>query len=251
MTATRLSAQHCSLGALSLATLLALLPFPSGAAGITGSGVAKTETRPASGFHAVVLGVPAKVELRQGATEGLSITGDENIVPLIETVVENGSLKIRWKDKDNTSIDFKNLEIVVNAKNIDVVTVGGSGNVHANELKTGDLRMTIGGSGQIAVDKLEADTVRASIAGSGGLIAAGRASSLDVSMAGSGDLEAGKLESRRVKVTLQGSCRAAVWAKDILQATIAGSGEVTYRGSPQVSQTIAGSGSVRPAVGAS
>src|SRR3954468_9318590 len=63
---------------------------------VTGSGVSRTELRSAGGFHGIALGVDAILEIRQGATEGLSITGDDNILALVETVVDDGVLKIRW-----------------------------------------------------------------------------------------------------------------------------------------------------------
>ena len=40
-------------------------------------------------------------------------------------------------------------------------------------------------------------------------------------------------------------------ARETLSATIAGSGEVKYYGTPRVSQTVAGSGRIRPAADAS
>ena len=73
-------------------------------------------TRQVSGFHDVVLRVHARLKLRQGDIEGLSITGDDNIVPLVETAVEDGKLIIRWAGKRNYSTSYKDLELVVDAK---------------------------------------------------------------------------------------------------------------------------------------
>ena len=218
---------------------------------ITGSGVVRTETRNVSSFHSIVVGVPAKVNLRQGDTESLSISGDDNIVPLVETIVEDGTLKIRWAGRGNYSANFKSLEIVVNATAIDGLTIRGSGQIHAGRLKATTLRTTIDGSGAIGLDALEAESVNVAIQGNGSVMAAGRADSLDLTIAGSGQVSAARLESRRARITLQGSGQATVWAKDDLNATIAGSGQIAYYGKPQLSQTIAGSGSVRYAGGAS
>ncbi len=226
-----------------LAALLAALAGPARSAdSIDGSGVTRTETREVSGFRGVSLGVPAKLELRQGGSEGLSITGDDNIVPRVETVVEDGTLRIRWADPRSTTITFKRLDIVVNAKGIDGLAIGGAGQIHAERLKTGTLRASLGGSGGISIDSLDADSANATIDGSGFLKAAGRADSLDVTVSGSGRLAAAKLESRRAKITLAGSGDATVWATQSLSANLAGSGEVRYYGKPEVRTTIAGSG---------
>jgi hypothetical protein len=252
MPAARALSTDRLLAALALGALIALLPgrahaWPWDGETIKGSGVSKTETRVATGFHAVSLGIDARVELRQGDTEGVTLTGDDNIVPLVETVVEKGTLKIRWPAEGHYSLTYKKLDIVVNLKDIDGIRLGGSGDIHAAKLRTGTLHTQLAGSGDILLDALDADALRGSIAGSGTLKAAGRADTVEFSLAGSGDLIAPKLESRRVTISVQGSADAIVWATESLTATVAGSGDVKYYGKPQVTQTVAGSGSVRRA----
>jgi hypothetical protein len=256
MIASRLFLPSRCFGALALTAALALLPVPSdaqawGGERITGSGVVRTETRSVAGFHGIVLGVSARVELRQGDGESLSITGDDNIVPLVETVVADGVLKIRWKGNADVAPSPQPLAIVVDAKRVDALTVGGTGRIHAVHLKSPSLRATIGGAGDIALDALDADALSVAIGGSGRLTAAGRADVLEVTVAGSGELAAAKLESRRATIVLQGSAQADVWAKETLGATIAGSGEITYRGKPRVNRTVVGSGTIRHAGDAS
>jgi hypothetical protein len=213
---------------------------------IVGSGVAKTEARAVGGFHGVALGVDAKLEVHLGNDEGLTISGADNIVPLVETVVEDGTLKIRWS-KGTHSTRYENLAIVVTARTIDALTVSGSGDIHAAQIKAGKVHATIGGSGQIVIDALDATALSASIAGSGDLTASGRTDSLDVHIAGSGDLNAGRLESRSARIAVSGSGDATVWARESLSASIAGSGDVRYFGTPQVKRTVVGSGKVMPA----
>lgn len=218
---------------------------------IRGSGVVWTETREISGFRGIALDVPANVTLRQGGREGVAITGDDNVVPLVETVVERGTLRIRWARRGACAVEFKSLDIVVDARTIDALAVRGSGRIRAARLEAGELQAAVDGSGRIAFETLDADRLEVAIRGNGRFAAAGRADSLDATLAGSGELEAAKLESRRVRVVLNGSARATVWADDALGAAIAGSGEVRYYGKPRVSQTVAGSGRIRPAADAS
>jgi hypothetical protein len=231
---------------ISILVLFWALPVTVLAAPVAGSGVAKTETRSVSGFHHVALGVPASLEIRQGTSEGITITGDDNVLPLVETKVTKGVLEIRWKER-NMDVRFKKLEIVVDAKAVDSLTLGGSGSIHAATLSSRALMATIGGSGSIAVDKLDADALKATIGGSGQLTAAGRADKLDATLAGSGRLAASGLQSTDARLALEGSPEASVRVRDALTVTIAGSGSVAYYGKPKVTQTIMGSGSVRNA----
>jgi len=216
------------------------------AAPIVGSGVDKTESRAVSDFHALALGIPASVTIRQGASEGLTITGDDNILPLLETRVTKGVLDIQWADR-RADVRIRKLDIVVDAKAIDALTVGGTGSIRAAALTTRALTATVGGSGSLAVDKLDTDALKTTVAGSGEIRTAGRADKLEATLAGSGRLGAASLQTRDAHLTLQGSPDATVRVRDALTVTVAGSGSVTYYGKPRVTQTVMGSGTVRNA----
>ncbi|MEO8102771.1 MAG: head GIN domain-containing protein [Betaproteobacteria bacterium] len=211
---------------------------------VKGSGVAKTETRPVSGYTRISLSIPAQVEIVQGSSEGLTIEGDDNIVPLVETVVENGGLKIRFAEK-NLSTSSKLLKVVVNAKYIDGLSVAGAGDLHAANLKSPVLKASIAGSGDVKIDRLDAESLIVSIAGSGNFAAGGKAKAVETKVAGSGDLKIGRLEANDVKVSVAGSGDATVWARESLKVSVAGSGDVKYYGDAKVSQSVAGSGSVK------
>lgn len=234
---------------LAVHALLAfVLGLPVGAAAerIKGSGVTKTETRQVSGFHRITLGVTADVEVRQGASEGLTITGDDNVVARVETVVDDGTLRIRWKDR-NTEASYERLRVTIDARDVDDLTIGGAGSIHAARLDAPAFKATLGGSGRVTVDDLRAKSVGVTLAGSGEAKLAGRAESLDATLAGSGQLAAARLDTRRARLTLQGSGRAEVRASDNLDVTIAGSGEVVYHGKPAVRQSVLGQGRITAA----
>jgi hypothetical protein len=252
MIATRHPSPEVPLSALLLTVFLALLPVPAMAIGgqaIAGSGVATSETRSPGGFHGVALSVEAKLELVQDGKEELTITGDDNIVALVETVVEDGTLNIRWK-KGTHSARYKDLGIVVHAKSVDGLAVAGSGEITAKALKTTTLRVSLAGSGRATIDSLNAESVSVNIEGSGNVSAAGRIESLDVSVAGSGQLSASKLESKNAKVAMAGSGRAILWATQTLDASVLGSGTVRYYGKPRVHSAVAGSGTVKQMIDA-
>lgn len=244
MPAAPISSPHLPAPALFLVALLALPLMATGAQQIEGSGVARTETRNVSGFHGLALSIDAKLDLNQDGSEELTITGDDNIVPLVETVVEDGTLYIRWK-KGTYSTSYKNLGIVVHAKSIDGLAIAGSGEIRAKALNAGNLRLSLAGSGRAALEALNAESATVSVEGSGNVAAAGRIGSLDASVAGSGRLSAAKLESQKVKIAVAGSGRAIVWAAEELDASVLGSGTVRYYGNPRVHSAVAGSGTVR------
>jgi hypothetical protein len=228
----------------ALAALIALAAGTAAGASIAGSGNLQTETRAVSGFTGIGLAVPGRVEVTMGERESFSITADDNLLPHIETVVERGMLKIRWRDHVNVS-RVKSIRIAITAKALESLNVGGSGDIVGTSLRTGDLKVNIGGSGNVKLPGLTAAALAVSIGGSGDFSADGTAETLTANIGGSGDIKAGKLSARSAKVSVAGSGSAVVWAKNELTVTVAGSGDVRYYGDPSVTRAIVGSGSVK------
>lgn len=213
-----------------LAAVAATLAFttaaPAGAETVQGSGTSATEARNVSGFRGVGLSVPGRLEIVQGDSEKLSVTADDNVLPLIETVVENGQLKIRYKDHRNVNVRTKTpIRMTLNAKTLEAIGVAGSGDVQAPALNSREMKVSIAGSGDVTLG--------------------GKSTVLDVSISGSGDVKAAKFESQEVKVSIAGSGDATIWARDTLKVSIAGSGDVRYYGDAKVQNSVAGSGRVR------
>lgn len=212
--------------------------------GVKGNGHVQKQSREPGRFNGIALGVPGDVELRVDGSESVTIETDENIQQQIETVVENGILRIR-DAKRNGNFSPTVLKIVVHAKNIDRLTVGGSGSISAEALQTPKLKVEVGGSGSVQLRHVDTPTLSVSIGGSGNFKADGRAERFAIAIGGSGGVSAGQLESRDVMVSIGGSGEAIVWATKALDISIGGSGNVQYYGDPQLSKSTQGSGSVR------
>lgn len=232
----------CSPGAAEAMTVI----VDGGGGRVDGSGNVIEETRALSGFRALVVEGPADVVLTAGASERVVVRADDNIVPLISTEVRDGKLIVgtvkgasfRTRSKIVVRVDFRQM---------DGVTIRGSGDVKADTIKGELFELSIRGSGDVAIDRLETPTVAVSVAGSGDFkVKEGRATTVAVVIEGSGDVGLAGVEARQGAVRIRGSGDTTVFATESLQVDIAGSGDVRYRGSPQLSKKVAGSGDVRP-----
>ena len=249
-----------------------------------GSGVMKQETRPVANFSRLVLALPAVVTLSQGETESLTITTDANLLPLIATRVESSELiidadksrgfstkqeiKIRLVVKSLNGIIIKGTGDVIGDKlttdKLDIA-INGSGDVKFKSIRADEFKIVIKGSGDVAINSLESKLLEAairgsgdiklpslqtgiasfSIHGSGDVFAAGVADKVDVEIMGSGDVRTRKLIAREANVKIMASGDAEVYAREKLTATVSGSGEVRFAGSPaNVSRTVRGSGTI-------
>ncbi len=234
-----------TLGALALAGPVAAGPLDwIGGERVQGNGSVKIQAREPGHFTGISLAVPGSLELRIGATESLTIETDDNIMAKIETVVEDGILKIRPLRR-NVALQPSRLKIVVQAAEIDHLGVGGSGSIAADALRTPRLQVDIGGSGSIAVRQLDADALSVTVGGSGGLKAAGTVRKAAVTIGGSGSVDLGQLKAAEASANVAGSGQVTLNVHDALSVSIAGSGDVNYYGDPKLSRTVAGSGQVR------
>jgi hypothetical protein len=212
---------------------------------VEGSGNLAEETRALSGFRSLVVQGPTDVVLKAGASERVVVRADDNVVPLVTTEVRDGKLVVgtakgasfRTRNKIAVQVDFKQ---------IDGVTIRGSGDVRADTIKGDLFELIIKGSGDVVIDRLDAATVAVSVAGSGDIsVKEGRATTVAVVIEGSGDVSLAGVEAKQGAVRIRGSGDATVFATESLQVDVSGSGEVRYKGSPQLTKKVAGSGDVR------
>ena len=241
--ATALLLAVCALAIPAAPALASPLDWISGNS-IQGSGKLQKQTREVGSFHGVALSVPGTVELRIGNTDSVTIEADDNILPLIDTAVENGTLRIR-PAKRNANFRQSSLTIVIQARQVERISVGGSGSITATGLRAEKLRFDVGGSGSIDARDLDSRQVAVAIGGSGNFKASGKTEQLTASIGGSGNIQAGRLAAREVQVSIGGSGEAQVWAKDDLSISIGGSGEVSYYGDPRISRSMQRSSSIK------
>lgn len=237
--------------ALVLAGALGLMVSPAhagdwfGGKTVAGSGIAGSVKRELAPFHDISVSLHGRIELIQGNTEGVVVEADDNLLPLIETVVSGGQLRIRTAKGVNLPGNAK-IKVTVHVRNIDKLSLAGSADLTAARLASPKLAGSIAGSGSITIKDLQSDDLSVSIAGSGSFDAQGNAKAMDVSIAGSGDVSTAKLSTQDVKVSIAGSGDATVWARKALSVSIAGSGEVRYYGEANLRDaSTRGSGRVK------
>lgn len=212
---------------------------------VQGNGTIKRQARDLAHFSGLTLSLQGEVEVHTGAgPESVTVETDDNLLPLVETVVEDGMLKIRAKR--DTNLRTRHLKFIVQTRGLDRVAVAGSGTVDADAVRGARIKFDVGGSGTIKVHRLEGESVSVNLAGSGDLKGAdGSVRNISISVGGSGSVDLAHVRSETASVTVAGSGDAALWVRDSLSLTVAGSGDVDYYGDPHVSTSVVGSGKVR------
>ena len=240
---------HHTLQRLLLPALvcLTLVPVAAQAASLAGSGRSATESRSLADFQALALNGSMDMVVRQGAVQSVQVEADDNLLPLLETVVEStgqgATLLVRWKKGQSLHTRSKVLVTVVLPR-LSALTSSGSGDIRVEAFNTPALKLSLSGSGDARLQGLSTEELGISIAGSSDVVANGSATRLKISIAGSGDVRMADLKSEEVTIAIAGSGDAAVNANKTLEVSIAGSGDVIYTGNAAVKSRVAGSGSV-------
>ena len=212
---------------------------------IKGNGDIITKTRTVNDYNKVAVAGSFDVELFKGKEGTLTIKGDENLMEYIITEVKKGTLKIKTKKGYNISTR-KTIVITVPFKNINAVSLAGSGDIHSSDaIESTDLKLSLAGSGSMNVT-VSTQKLISSIAGSGSLNLKGDTNEFKCSVAGSGDVNSFDLKSSKVKVSIAGSGNVKVHASNEIHASTAGSGDIYYSGNPSIEKVSSvGSGSIK------
>ena len=196
----------------------------NGGSMIYGSGKMKTEARPIEKFNSVRVSVPATVLIeQQTGAERLSVTAEDNLLPLIDSEVKDGALRLSIATGKSFTGRIPTFQVIVS-----------------------DLReLNVEGSGTVEASKLDGSALSLTVAGSADIHLAGRSDDLTVAIYGSASVDAAELQTTRAKVVVSGSGDVLVNARDKLDASVIGSGTVDYMGSPTLKEAIFGSGSIQ------
>lgn len=232
---------------LSLSWLAILLPFGCiEVVEATATTTHRDETRNVGEFHAVANSGSITVEVRFGDRESVRLEGDAEAIKEIETVVEQGTLKIRYKNRVNISgRNWGRVAAYVTAKRIDALSQSGSGSVTVNGKLTGnELNASVSGSGRIAFTS-EVANYNGSISGSGRISANGGAKKSNVSISGSGRFDGEDFKSQSANLQISGSGSIQIHVDDQLDASVSGSGRIRYSGNAKTNFRKLGSGSLQ------
>jgi Putative auto-transporter adhesin, head GIN domain len=190
--------------------------------GVEGSGHIITESREVSGFNEIVLGGTGRVVVEVTGTESLTIEAEDNIMPLLETTVRNGRLRLETNRSISPTVD---VVYTITAATLDGLVISGSGIVEADAIDGTDFRVDISGSGDV-----DAEGALSGL--------------LSISISGSGEFDGESLTAPQGTVDVSGSGNAVVNVTDDLEVSVSGSGDVEYLGAPNVASDVSGSGAV-------
>jgi hypothetical protein len=212
---------------------------------LKGDGILGSEKRQTESYDQIHLYGSFEIEIIDGAEGNLTITGDSNLLPYVETKVVNEILTVRLKNNHNYNIK-KTIRVYVPVEDISKIILTGSGEITSkNKFTDSDIHLILKGSGEISLN-VDCDDITAEVNGSGKIKLKGAATLLNATVKGSGNIIANnlKVETGILQVTGSGDIEAQI-SKDA-RANIIGSGDILVTGSPnKIVREVKGSGSIK------
>ncbi|MDD7913070.1 head GIN domain-containing protein [Polaribacter ponticola] len=211
---------------------------------IKGNGNVVKVKRTTSDYDGIGVGGSFDVILVKGKEGKITIEGEENIIPYIETEVKGNTLRVKYRKNINIRTT-KKLVVTITYEDIEKVSLGGSGNI-TNEgiIKSNDFKVSLGGSGNITL-QIDADEVSSNIGGSGNIKLSGNSNELNCSIAGSGSIKAYELRTDKLYANIAGSGSIKTTVKSKIKAKVVGSGSIYYKGNPShIDSKSVGSGDI-------
>ena len=184
----------------------------------TGSGTMKLEKRNVPAFAAVDISGAYEVEVVVQKEQSLEIEGDDNLLPLIKTEVNNGVLEIKNEKSFSTK---SKLRVRISVLDLDGVSTSGASDIVVSGVKSDEFNIKASGAGSL---KLSGET-----------------KSLKLDTSGASEIDAKDLRSEKVSVDSSGASNLDVYATEELLVDSSGAGNVNYYGNPKkVDQDVSG-----------
>lgn len=194
------------------------------ACGKGGSGTVKTEARTLAAFSRVDMAAPGNVVITV-APDGppqLTITTDDNLLPLVRTDVADGKVTI-WTHEEIRPT--AGLAVDIRVPNLDTLKLSGAGTAKAEHIAGKLFELWLAGAGTVDL--------------------AGDVTDAQLHMSGAGVVRAEPLHAKNVELNLSGVGEAEIFASDHVDIRLSGAGRVTVGGTPkQIDKHVSGVGTV-------
>jgi hypothetical protein len=173
-----------------------------------------------------------KVTVTKGAKPELKISGDDNLVPLVESVLRDGTLVFRIKDNTNISTKLPLLAEVITGE-LDRVDASGASKVTVKGgSKVDRFTAEASGAARVSVEGVETPEAVASASGASHVVLSGTAQRLKAGASGASHVEAEALNTDDAEVAISGASGIAVRASKSVGGDVSGASRLDLHGRP-------------------
>ena len=213
---------------------------------VRGSGQVVSEDREITNVSGVTLASPGELIITLGDQETLRIEAEDNVLPLIQSEVEDGMLTLEIKKRVHFQ-PTQTIKYYLTVKELGSIHNTGLGSITALPIRSENFWVQVASGGNVTLDSLETDTLEAALNGLGNLvIGGGQVDTQKVNINSGGSYQAGDLRSQAARVEINSEGEATIWVTRLLDAHLTSSGSLSYYGEPKVTSETTGLGKMIP-----
>ena len=212
---------------------------------VQGSGNILREQIAVEGFERVMFSGSGELVITEGNEENLTVSGDEEVLPLITTEVRNGTLVISEEALDERLVLINEpIRYFLTVDDLTALAMNTPGTVTLEGLSGEKILLEAGGGGTITVVDLTARELVVRVGGTSTIVVSGEVELQKILIKEAGTYQGANLRSITADVTMTDAGTGTVWVVDFLDAKISGRGGLDLYGSPEVVRTGPGPGEV-------
>lgn len=206
-------------------------PALSLAIGLLSTGAfAASQDRDVPAFEAVSISAGMHATIEIGPARPVHLEADAQVLPLIETVVEGGELRVRFREDNRWSVGSHDVVVTIQTPKLTSVSGSGGSIIRAAFTRAG--KSSIKASGGSEIDARGVDAGQLTAQGSGGSIlqVAGRADTLELEMSGGTRFKGRDFAVQDLTVHGSGGSEGRLQATGKVSGGLSGGSQLRVRG---------------------
>jgi hypothetical protein len=206
-----------------------------------GNGVSGREARTITGFDSIAVASAIHATVGNGPWSSLVLTGDENLLPLIETTVSGNSLtvKVRGCVELEPTLPMK---MTLTLPALVGVEASGASTLAAETAPSDSFRAESSGGATIDVHGLAAASTTVDASGGSVVNLSGRSGTLGVDASGGAQVLTGTVSASAATVTASGDAEVEVDVSQSLTADLSGGSQLRVLGQPGTRHVVTSGG---------
>ena len=209
--------------------------------GEAGNGKIKEEPRSVGEFTGIDVGGGIEADVKIGSERKVTVTADENLLPLIKTQVENGVLKVYGNNVRPT----RSIRLTVVTPKLESIEAGGGVKLHAVATATRHLKIEAGGGAELDVSGIDSEEVTIELSGGVKARVAGRAKKANFDLSGGVEIEAQMLQLESATLDASGGVQGHLAVSQSISGETSGGVTLAVKGKPSVNVRASGGASIR------
>jgi hypothetical protein len=210
---------------------------------IVGSGVVKTESREVPAFTEVEITSALEATVSIGEKPSVTLTMDDNLLPLVKTEVEGGKLVVRYQSGSNIQAKSPQ-KVALVAPSLAAIAATGAAKVVATVGEAKSMKLEALGAGRLEVKGLDAESVDVTSEGAGQVELAGQAKRLTLDASGASQMLAPQVAFESARVSLSGASNGTLRVTGSIEGGVSGASSLKVSGNP-ATRNVSSSGASR------